>query len=563
MMDFSPDPYIAENQMKAIIFTLVAFGYIDSDFDPAEKEFVRKHIRKLVEHRARDVPGGPAAHAEEIDRWSEHFYKVLAEIDRSVQRHFTESVGQGETHQQFVLAKLKLGCFELLKRFDAGKQAEILGTIDELIRADGVVHPEELKFREEIVRLLEVPLELGDDDIETVAQGDFTVDQARKIEPRQSDHPLLFQSEWDFASDPEIFSKQCEGDMEVVARVMGTLAWQRSKGAGKLSEAFDFSAFTGSGGYADGEPFLDEHVYVLPARPGRDFELLVVGDLHGCYSCLKAALLQADFFEKVEAYQRDPKSTPTPYLVLLGDYIDRGRFSYAGTLRTVMQLYLKWPDHVFMLRGNHEYYIEHRGKVLAPVRPAEAMDSIADVARMDVFARYMKLFETLPNMLVFDRTLFVHGGIPRQETWQRKYKGLSSLNEPEIRFEMMWSDPSDADVIPIELQKENARFPFGRKQFQHFMAQIGCRSMVRGHERVVEGFRQVYDGQEGSLFTLFSAGGATNEDLPKESNYREVTPLALSIRSRDGVSSISPIVLDYARYNDPENNAFFKQKVDV
>ena len=126
---------------------------------------------------------------------------------------------------------------------------------------------------------------------------------------------------------------------------------------------------------------------------------------------------------------------------------------------------------------------------------------------------------------------------------------------------MMWSDPSESDTIPLELQQDNARFPFGRRQFHHFMAQIGCRSLFRGHERVTEGFRKVYDGPEGSLFTLFSAGGATNNDLPPDSTYREVSPIALSIRHHDGVSTITPMLLDYARYNDPQYNAFFKQKV--
>ena len=31
---------------------------------------------------------------------------------------------------------------------------------------------------------------------------------------------------------------------------------------------------------------------------------------------------------------------------------------------------------------------------------------------------------------------------------------------------MLWSDPGEADVIPLELQKANARFPFGRRQFE-------------------------------------------------------------------------------------------------
>src|SRR5207253_340567 len=81
------------------------------------------------------------------------------------------------------------------------------------------------------------------------------------------------------------------------------------------------------------------------------------GDLHGCYSILKATLLQSKFFDRVEAYRKDP-SLPYPLLVLLGDYIDRGLFSLNGVLRTALQLFVTAPDHVVMLRGNHEYYVE-------------------------------------------------------------------------------------------------------------------------------------------------------------------------------------------------------------
>src|SRR6185295_19785445 len=121
---------------------------------------------------------------------------------------------------------------------------------------------------------------------------------------------------------------------------------------------------------------LDGHIYVHPTQPGKDYDLTVLGDLHGCYSCLKAAILQSDFFAKVQRYKDDPEHNPNPKLVLLGDYIDRGIFSYNGILRTVMQLFVTAPEHVYVLRGNHEYYVEINGRVLAPVRPCEAMDSI-------------------------------------------------------------------------------------------------------------------------------------------------------------------------------------------
>jgi hypothetical protein len=165
----------------------------------------------------------------------------------------------------------------------------------------------------------------------------------------------------------------------------------------------------------------------------------------------------------------------------------------------------------------------------------------------------MRMFEALPTSLAFDRFFFVHAGIPRDASLAEKWKDLSSLNDPDLRFQMMWSDPSDTEVVPDELQKSVARFGYGTQQFRNFLARIGCSVLVRGHERIVEGFRTANDA---TLYTLFSAGGATNLDLPETSNYREVTPMGLTIRWRDGVSKVTPFALDWARYSDPARNRF-------
>src|SRR5437763_1301976 len=50
-MIFSKNPEIAEQQMIAIIVYLTTFGYIDGNFDLAEKVFVLNYIRSLVEMR--------------------------------------------------------------------------------------------------------------------------------------------------------------------------------------------------------------------------------------------------------------------------------------------------------------------------------------------------------------------------------------------------------------------------------------------------------------------------------------------------------------------------------
>jgi hypothetical protein len=65
------------------------------------------------------------------------------------------------------------------------------------------------------------------------------------------------------------------------------------------------------------------------------------------------------------------------------------------------------------------------------------------------------------------------------------------------------------------------------------------------------------------LLNLFSAGGRGNNDLPQESNYRNVTPMALTIKYRDGHSTATPWIIDWERYNDPEKNGFFRMPPEI
>ena len=166
-------------------------------------------------------------------------------------------------------------------------------------------------------------------------------------------------------------------------------------------------------------------------------------------------------------------------------------------------------------------------------------------------------------MLFFDDLMFVHAGIPRDTDIKSKLVDFSSLNDPDLRFQMLWSDPSTADHIPDDLQAQNARFPFGRKQFDAFMARLGCTMMVRGHEKVDAGFRTMYMDQNASLLSLFSAGGADNNDLPEDSSYRTVTPMAATIRLENGNATVTPWLIDYKRFNDPKRNRFFASEPEI
>jgi hypothetical protein len=374
--------------------------------------------------------------------------------------------------------------------------------------------------------------------------------------PRES-HPFFHQFEYHYSREPITRSRQIGADLHLLDKALDVLEHQKEAGRGKLSGKQKVTEFAGQ------EPFLDEHVYVLPPRAGQRYELIVLGDLHGCYSCLKAAIMQSHFFDKVAAYRRDPLHNPDPKLILLGDYIDRGNYGLNGVLRTVMQFFISAPEHVYMLRGNHEYYIEYNGRVFGGVQPSETIDKLTPHVEAEVFKRYRTFFEAMPNMLFYDRSLFVHGGIPRDSTLRERYRDLASLNDKDIRFQMMWSDPIHAEVVSGYSQDEEARFVFGRSQAAAFLNRLGCHTLIRGHERIEQGFERVYDDDQIVLLTLFSAGGRYNEDLPLLSDYRCVTPMALTVTGRDGVLNVLPWVIDYQTYNDPERNRFYKSAPEL
>jgi hypothetical protein len=558
MLTFSTNPDVAEQQMNAIIFYLTAFGYIDGNFDFTEKTFVRIYIRQLVTARAKTaMPDADARTRDEvINKFVNHFHEVFEQVDRSVKGLFDEAVADGEDVEKFVYAKLKLRSYEIFQSFERDNQHELLATIDELIYADGAAHPAEQKFRVELEALLDSTSALSPSDIEILRdQSKVAIEQPSAVRPRLEDHPFFGSFEQHYSSDPNRIRQQAAADLDLMRRFMAKLAEQRAAGAGRLVGRKAVADFAGE------QPFLDGHVYVHPATAGQVYELTVLGDLHGCYSCLKGALLQADFFAKLEAWKID-RTKPEPKLVLLGDYIDRGLFSYNGVLRAVMELFLAAPEHVFPLRGNHEYYIEYRGRIYGGVKPAEAINTLVGHMPGEIFAEYMKMFEELPNMLFFDDLMFVHAGIPRDTDIKAKITDMAALNDPDLRFQMLWSDPSTADYIPDDLQAQNARFPFGKLQFEAFMQKLGCSMMVRGHEKIDAGFKPMYSDQT-SLISLFSAGGADNNDLPEDSSYRTVTPMAATIRLENGTAQVTPWLIDYKRFNDPRRNRFFASRPEI
>ena len=550
----SSDPAQAERQIESIIFYLTTCGYIDSEFDLTEKAFVRSFLRKLVAERVDpDERLAPEVRFEQIEKQHDHYVEVFQRIDSEVKELFSEAVADGEDPQGFVLSRLKLRCFEMFQALPPSDREALLVVVDEFINADGVVHPAEIKFRNELAELLGEEIILDEED---VVVSSIEVSAPKELTPTVENHPFFASFEHHYSSDPAQIRQQIAADLRLLDESEQLWERLRERGTGRLDGKSSIEDLGDA-------RFLDGHVQVDVSPEPRNYELVVLGDLHGCYSNLKAAIMQSGFMEKVRLFREDPAKHPDVRLILLGDYIDRGRFSYNGVLRAVLKLFATVPEHVHVLRGNHEYYIEYQGRIYGGVKPAEAINTLATLLPAEVFQRYLRFFECMPNVLLFDRNVFVHGGIPRDALLRERWKDLSSLNDPDIRFQMLWSDPSRAEFIPDDLQSASARFSFGRRQFRKFMSTVGASLLVRGHEKVNAGLRDHYPDEDIRLLTVFSSGGVANDDIPADSNYRDVRPMALTITRRGDDTVVTPWAIDYRRYQDPDLNAFHRTAPEV
>lgn len=521
----------------AVIDLLLTVGYIDGTLHADEEAFIRSYIDRLIRHVA-PTPDDAAA-------WRNHVDDAYARLRDEIAGLASEVVAAGD--DAFVRTRLKVRAISLFRDFTPADQKIALELLGAVTQTDGTLAPEEAAIHGELVAHFHAAPQLPSMPAARPSIPSANVmrlEATRALRLEAKSHPLLDVIEHRYAGDRALRHDQLRRDYDLIFQAINVWERQRAHGSGRLTGVTDIDQLP------PGTKLLDGHTYVL--RPDTPVELIVLGDLHGCYSSLKAALLQSRFIERAERGEN-------VRLVLLGDYIDRGRFGYEGVTRAALQLLVRFPDHVIMLRGNHELLMRMGPSIVSMVNPAEATPALAEVAPLEILEAYKHLFEHMPTAFVCDRTLFVHAGIPRDDTIAERVRDLSSLNDQIVRFEMMWSDPTDTSVVPVDLQRATPRFNFGREQFRVFMDRLGCQTLVRGHEQVDAGFATSLKAGAQRLYTLFSSGGSDNSDLPTESRYRRVSPMALTIQIEPGATSFAtPWPIDYKPFTTAAHNGFYR-----
>jgi serine/threonine-protein phosphatase 2A catalytic subunit len=182
--------------------------------------------------------------------------------------------------------------------------------------------------------------------------------------------------------------------------------------------------------------------------------------------------------------------------VFMGDYVDRGSQS-VETVSYLFALKLKYPDHITLLRGNHESsgISQHFGF------RDEVIERYGDDA---IWQIYTQTFNFLPlACLVGEKILCVHGGLSPAikkiadiETIER----FRELPHEGPMCDLMWSDPSAQ--VGFHPSVREAGYQFGEDVTRNWNRANNLELTVRAHQLVMTGLEYTHNNQ---AVTIFSA----------------------------------------------------------
>lgn len=210
----------------------------------------------------------------------------------------------------------------------------------------------------------------------------------------------------------------------------------------------------------------------------------ICGDTHGQYYDLLA------LFE-MGGYPSDKQ----PYL-FMGDYVDRSNQS-VETMVLLMCYKLRFPDHVWLLRGNHE--------CASINRIYGFFDECKRRFSIKLWKTFVDAFNCMPIAgVVGKRILCMHGGLSPELVSLDKIRMIErpcTVPDFGILCDILWSDP-EPQITGWGLNDRGVSFIFGNDVIHRCCKRFELDLICRAHQVVEDGYEMIADRK---LVTIFSA----------------------------------------------------------
>ncbi|KAI5326374.1 hypothetical protein L3X38_035448 [Prunus dulcis] len=209
----------------------------------------------------------------------------------------------------------------------------------------------------------------------------------------------------------------------------------------------------------------------------------ICGDIHGQYQ---------DLLRLFEYGGYPPSAT---YL-FLGDYVDRGKQSLE-TICLLLAYKIRYPDKIFLLRGNHEDAKINR------------IYGFYDECKRRFNVRLWKIFTECFNCLpvaalIDEKILCMHGGLsPELENLDqiKELQRPTDIPDNGLLCDLLWSDP-DARIEGWAESDRGVSCTFGADKVIEFLDKNELDLICRGHQVVEDGYEFFAKRR---LVTIFSA----------------------------------------------------------
>ncbi|CAH1795600.1 unnamed protein product [Owenia fusiformis] len=209
----------------------------------------------------------------------------------------------------------------------------------------------------------------------------------------------------------------------------------------------------------------------------------ICGDIHGQYDDLLRHFAKCGY-------------PPESNYLFLGDYVDRGKRSLE-TICLILAYKIKYPNNVFLLRGNHE--------CASINRIYGFYDECKRRYNIKLWKTFTDCFNCLPIAALIEGTIFcMHGGLSPDLTDLEQIREIDRpLDVPDhgLVCDLLWSDP-DEDITGWGENDRGVSYTFGGDVVRGFLKKTDCSLIVRAHQVIEDGYQFF---QKRKLVTLFSA----------------------------------------------------------
>ncbi|CAL8095438.1 unnamed protein product [Calicophoron daubneyi] len=231
-----------------------------------------------------------------------------------------------------------------------------------------------------------------------------------------------------------------------------------------------------------------------------DESLCIIGDLYG------------NFANLVRIFNKLGHPSKSRYL-FLGNYINRQNRS-VELIILLFAYKLKYPENIFMLRGNHEcQYVSYYYGFLQECR---------SIYRQRVWRAIMRAFNWLPAAAIIEDVIFcVHSGLIKDIPYKtvrnkeklRAYISLQidrpvAIAANSTLAQLTWSEP----VVDTKGWRDNPAgigWLYGEDEIHEFCRMYNFQQIIRSNESAENGYEFIADGKLLTIFAIPDLSGSS------------------------------------------------------